>query len=46
MARKSSILKTMAGNAQRKATIGKTTAVYMALWGEKPKRGRPKKSGQ
>lgn len=39
-------LKRAASNAQRKATIGKTTAVYMALWGEKPQRGRPKKSGQ
>lgn len=37
-------LKRAASNYQRKATIGKTTAVYELMWGEKPKRGRPKKS--
>lgn len=38
-------LKRAASNAQRKATIGKTTAIYELMWGEKPQRGRPKKSG-
>lgn len=37
-------LKRAASNAQRKTTIGKTTAIYELMWGEKPQRGRPKKN--
>lgn len=40
--RKTGILKTMAKNYKRKATIGATTALYQVMWGEKPKRGRKK----
>lgn len=43
MRRRRSIIKTIAGNYQRKATIGATSLVYEMLWGEKPKRGRRKK---
>lgn len=34
----------MASTAQRKATTGATIAIYTAMWGEKPKRDRPKKN--
>ena len=43
MRKPSGILGTLAKNTQRKATIGATTALYTLMWGEKPKRGRPKK---
>lgn len=42
--RKRSILGTMAGNAQRKATNAGTKLVYKTLFGEEPKR-RKKKDG-
>lgn len=32
------ILGSMAANAKRRATNSATSAVYIALWGEKPKR--------
>lgn len=41
--RRRNIIKTIAGNCQRKATIGATSLVYQAIFGEKPKRGRKKK---
>lgn len=40
--RRTGILKTMAKNYKRKATVSATTALYQAMWGEKPKRGRKK----
>lgn len=43
MARKRSVLKTIAGNYQRKATNAAITATHILLFGEKPKRGRPRK---
>lgn len=36
-------LKKAASNYKRKSTMAKTTALYELMWGEKPKRGRPKK---
>ena len=44
--RKRSVIKTIAGNCQRKATVGATSLVYQAIFGEKPKRGRKKKNGE
>lgn len=41
--RKRNALKTIAGNYQRKATNTAITATHELLFGEKPKRGRPKK---
>lgn len=43
MARKKSIFKTIAGNYKRKATNAAISATHEFLFGEKPKRGRPKK---
>lgn len=40
--RKTGILRTMAKNYKRKATVEATTALYQAIWGEKPKRGKKK----
>lgn len=42
--RKKSIGKTIAGNYKRKATNSAIAATHILLFGEKPKRGRPKKS--
>lgn len=42
--RKRSIIKTIAGNVKRKATNAAITTAYIAMWGEKPKKGRKKKS--
>lgn len=36
-------LKRLKANYKRKATIGATTCIYMALFGEKPTRARTKK---
>lgn len=36
-------LKKAASTYKRKSTMAKTTALYEIMWGEKPKRGRPKK---
>lgn len=43
MARKRSVLKTIAGNYKRKATNAAISATHELLFGEKPKRGRPPK---
>lgn len=43
MRKPSGILGSIAKNQRRKATIGATSALYQVMWGEKPKRGRPKK---
>lgn len=32
------VLRSLAKESQRKATMGATTAVYELIWGEKPKR--------
>ena len=37
-------LKAVAKNYQQKATYSATSGLYTLMWGEKPKRGRKKKS--
>lgn len=37
------ILGNYAANMKRKAAMAATSGVYEFMWGEKPKRGRPKK---
>ena len=43
MRKPTGILGSLAKKTKQKATVGATTAIYTAMWGEKPKRGRPKK---
>lgn len=43
MARKRNIMRQVAGNIKRNNTNKSVSAVYELMWGEKPKRGRPKK---
>lgn len=38
-------IKKTASTYKRKGRMAATEALYEAVWGEKPKRGRPKKNG-
>lgn len=42
MARRGGILKSLAKNCKKKATNSATQALYMAMWGEEPPKGKKK----